>query len=317
MPTRGRFVGTMQTEAREGDTFAVTFSGSFENGDTLAGKGQAIVYTGYEWRASLKLNGDSYRQVLAANKDGSRMSGRVFNKENPELGVRLTAHKDTGASQLLGAMPNHIRPGESRSITLFGTALEGKIDLGPGLVLGEIESRAPGSITATVTASEDAVPGPRALTVGKASIDDGLTVYRQIDSLRVTPAYAIARLGDNGGTTPKSLSAFTAVGVDHGADGQAGTDDDLEIGPVQAQWTVQPFDAAAERDRDVDFAGLMDASSGLFTPAGAGPNPARTMSTNNAGNLKVVASTEQDGLAATGEAQLIVTVQRWNNPPLK
>ena len=41
------------------------------------------------------------------------------------------------------------------------------------------------------------------------------------------------------------------------------------------------------------------------------------MSTNNAGNLKVVAMTEQDGVQASGEAQLIVTVQRWNNPPLK
>jgi quinohemoprotein amine dehydrogenase len=40
------------------------------------------------------------------------------------------------------------------------------------------------------------------------------------------------------------------------------------------------------------------------------------MSTNNAGNLKVIAEVEQGGQALKGEGQLIVTIQRWNNPPL-
>jgi len=38
------------------------------------------------------------------------------------------------------------------------------------------------------------------------------------------------------------------------------------------------------------------------------------MMTNNAGNLKVIAELEEGG--HKGQGQLIVTVQRWNNPPL-
>ena len=317
MPGKGRFVGTMTSEAREGDGFGVSFSGNFENGESLEGEGQAIVYTGYEWRASLSLNGKRYRQVLAASEDGSSMKGRVYDKANPELGIRTTLYKDTGASQLLTAVPGHIRPGETATLTLHGTALAGDIDLGPGIEVVEITSRDKDRVSLSVKASAGAATGPRTLSVGKASLDQGMTVYQKIDSLRITPAYAIARLGENGGTTPKSLSPFTAIGIDHGADGKAGTADDIEIGAVQAKWTVEPFDEAAARDQDVKFAGVMDTASGLFTPAGAGPNPARTMSTNNAGNLKVIAMTEQDGVRASGEAQLIVTVQRWNNPPLK
>jgi len=269
------------------------------------------------WMKRLEQVRETAAKLLAASPDGAHMRGRVFNKQNPELGIRVTVYKNTGDSQLLGAVPNHIRPGETRKLTLFGTALDGDIDLGPGLTVLETLSSDADSVTVSVAAASDAAPGPRDMSVGKAQRADGLTVYRQIDSLRVTPAYAIARLGGNGGTTPKSLSPFTAIGLDHGVDGTPGTDDDIEIGPVQAQWSVEPFDEAAKRDRDVEFAGVMDAASGLFTPAGAGPNPARTMSTNNAGNLKVVAVTEQDGRQASGEAQLIVTVQRWNNPPLK
>jgi hypothetical protein len=40
------------------------------------------------------------------------------------------------------------------------------------------------------------------------------------------------------------------------------------------------------------------------------------MSTNNAGNLKVIAAVDDAGKSLTGEGHMIVTVQRWNNPPI-
>ena len=129
------------------------------------------------------------------------------------------------------------------------------------------------------------------------------------------PAFAVARVGDNGGSTPKVTSTFDAEAWSAGEDGKSGTKDDIRIGFVPAKWHVQPFDEAAKRDNDVAFAGAMNASTGMFTPALAGPNPKRRMSTNNAGNLKVVAEL-QDQTDLRGEGQLIVTVQRWNNPPL-
>jgi hypothetical protein len=61
----------------------------------------------------------------------------------------------------------------------------------------------------------------------------------------------------------------------------------------------------------------MDPGSGIFQPAGAGPNPERAHATNNVGNLKVIASLGEDTTVTSGEGHLIVTVQRWNNPPLR
>ena len=63
---------------------------------------------------------------------------------------------------------------------------------------------------------------------------------------------------------------------------------------------------------DAKFAGGID-DSGLFMPAVAGPNPERPFTTNNAGDLKITA----EAMGMTGEAQLIVTVQRFIDPPIR
>jgi quinohemoprotein amine dehydrogenase len=85
---------------------------------------------------------------------------------------------------------------------------------------------------------------------------------------------------------------------------------------MPATWAVQNFDEVAAELDDAAFAGEMQAN-GLFLPADAGPNPERPYDTNNAGNLKVIAIVEDDGQTVTGEGQLLVTVQRWNDPPIR
>ena len=115
---------------------------------------------------------------------------------------------------------------------------------------------------------------------------------------------------------PEVQGRFEAIAWTNGPDGAPGTADDLRIGPVKAQWSVAPWNEKAAKDRDIEFAGSIDKDSGIFAPAAAGPNPARKQSTNNAGNLKVIATVGEGESAVRGEGQLLVTVQRWINPPL-
>ena len=146
--------------------------------------------------------------------------------------------------------------------------------------------------------------------------DRPLTVYDAIDFVTVEPAYNIARVGGGGGPIPPVPAQFEAIAWLHGPDGQAGTDDDIEIGAMPARWAVQNFDDVAAEMDDAAFAGEMQAN-GLFLPAEAGLNPERPFDTNNAGNLKVIATVEDDGQTVSGEGQLLVTVQRWNDPPIR
>lgn len=318
MAGRGDLHAVMTVEGGEKDNYSLTFEGVFADGSQLTGSGKAVVYTGYDWRAQLTLGDDTLRQVLAADAKGNNMTGRMYLRDQSLQGVSLTAARDGGPAQIVGVSPSYIKQGSTQQLVISGVGLDGEVALPAGLTIDSEKRSDSNRIELQVTAAADAQLGQGDVSVGSAVAADSLAVYDAIDQLAVEPAYAIARVGDNGGSTPKVNAAFRAVGIDFGADGTSGTEDDITLGYIDdVSWQVKPWDETAERMDDVRFAGNMGQRSGIFEPAGAGPNPDRVQGTNNAGNLQVVASMEQDGGDVTGEGQLIVTVQRWNNPPLK
>ena len=134
---------------------------------------------------------------------------------------------------------------------------------------------------------------------------------------------AMARIGGGGGPIPKAPAQFEAMGWLNGPDGQPATEDDIALGAFAAQWRTDNFNEEAVKMQDAKFAGQID-EHGLFTPADAGPNPERPMSTNNAGNLKVIATVQPDttetetaGQPLTAEAHLYATVQRFVDAPIR
>jgi quinohemoprotein amine dehydrogenase len=317
MPGRGDFSGEMTAVDKGGDQYALEFSGQFDDGEALAGSGSAIVYTGYEWRATLKLGGTSYRQVLAAEAQGAELVGRMYQRDQEEWGLRMRAVRDNGQALVIAVQPPYLQVGSEGVLRVVGLNLDGPIDLGPGLEVVETLAGEDADIMVKVVASGDAAEGARDIRVGDATLPDAITVFRSIDHLVVEPAFAIGRVGGNGGSEAVEEAIFDAVAYSAGPDAEIGTADDLRIGRVPANWTVEPWNEQAVLDQDLSFAGKMDKDSGVFTPAGAGPNPERKYQTNNAGNLKVVATVQQGGKTLQGDGHLIVTVQRWNNPPIR
>ncbi len=186
----------------------------------------------------------------------------------------------------------------------------GSADLGPrpvgrretdGIAVEEVLSADENHARVRVKAASDLVPGEVNVAMGQAT--GSVKVHGGVNAIAIEPAYAIARVGGNG-PTPELKAAFRAVAMSG----------EERLGYLSsAAWRVEAFDELAADLQDVQFAGSIDSVSGVFTPAGAGPNPARVMSTNNAGNLKVIA--ESGDLQADG--QLIVTVQVWLDPPLR
>ena len=314
MPGRGGFSGTMTVaEAAGEDQHTIAFEGTWNDGKAMQGKGQTVVYTGYEWRGELQLDGVAMRQVLAV-EDGV-MRGRMFQRDQDAVGADFSASlQRAGNSRVLSVHPAHLKAGSEAELAIVGSELSGDVALADGLELLKVVSRSPSRVVVKVRAGADA-SGVGEVAVGKAR-GGTLAVYQRIDAVKVVPEFAIARVGGNGSPTPKVEAHFDAEAWAAGADGKAGTDDDYRIGVFPAKWSVEPFDEIARNDNDVKFAGVMSADRGVFVPAGAGPNPERRMGTNNAGNLKVVAEVAEGGEAMRGEAHMIVTVQRWNNPPI-
>ncbi len=320
MPGKGDFDGVMTAEVGDADSYSVALTGTFSTGEALEMDGHSVVYTGFEWRANLEgdaaAGGPGYLQVLEASADGSTLSGRMFPPEHPERGIDIQARRDDGTPRLLAVSPAQLKRGGTSTIRLSGSALSGVPALGQGIRVLRTLSRDADSVVLEVSADADAAVGVRDLAVGKSALPAALTVFDNVDRVEVWPAYSVGRVGGNGGSQPEVQGRFEAIAWADGPDGQANTTDDLRIGPVKATWSVAPWNEKAAEDRDVEFAGSMDKDTGVFTPAAAGPNPARKQSTNNAGNLKVIATVGEGEAALSGEAQLLVTVQRWINPPL-
>jgi quinohemoprotein amine dehydrogenase len=202
------------------------------------------------------------------------------------------------------------------------------VSFGDGALVSKVQRDAH-TIRARVKVASGASPGLRAVVAGgvgaggagaggaaagaAAAAGGGaetvkFAVYRQIDQVDVVPGYAIARVG--GGRLAPVSAQFEALASTRLPGGEL-----LPLGPVTADWTSAPFDAEAKRTEDEKFAGHFD-KRGSFLPGAAGPNTAREYSGDNVGNLTVVAKAQDGDRAVEGRGHLIVTVQRWNTPPI-
>lgn len=314
VPGRGGFSGVMKVSATPTrDRFELVLDGTWDDGSPLRGTGQALLYTGFEWRGELEVDGVPMRQVFAL--DNGQLRGRMFLRDQDEVGADVVAaRQQAGVSRILAVHPAHLKAGEEAELRIVGAGLKGEVKLPAGVRLVEVVARSPHRVVVRARA-EATARGVHEVAVGEA-VGGSLALYDRIAAVKVLPEFAVARIGGNGTPTPKVEGRFDAEAWAAGADGQAGTADDYRIGFVPAKWSVAPFDEVAVRDEDVKFAGLMHEDTGIFVPGGAGPNPARRMMANNVGNLRVIAEVGEGAAALRGEGHLIVAAQRWNNPPI-
>jgi quinohemoprotein amine dehydrogenase len=283
----------------------------------MFGEGSAILYTGFEWRATVNVGETTFNQTFALTSDGQALQGRMYQKDQVLVGARVKAIKQNERVALLSVYPRSLPIGETTRLTVSGFGLGlAEITIADANV-EVIDAQDSSRVIVDVTPIDGASVGYRSVSLAGEEQTQAIAFYESVDELAVEPSYGIARIGGNGGGTPKVETVFRARGKSWGADQQPGTSDDLDLGYIDAvTWRTVPRDEGAEQDNDVAFAGNMDPITGRYVPAAAGPNPQRARSTNNAGNLNVVARYEAGEDVVEGTGRLLVTVQRWVNPPM-
>ncbi len=313
----GDFEAQMKLAKKAKDKYSVVLNATFMDGRKFEAKGKAIVYSGYEFRASLKVGDTSYKEVFAINPKTMQLKGSMFQNLHNEEYTYISGVKNTNKkTKILGMSSNSIKAGSSKIITIVGNNLNKTISLSKGLKLNKVIKSTSNKLVLDLSASSKYKVKQVDIKIGSKQFKDKLTVYNKIDSLKVFPSYAIARVGDGGGPLPKQYANFEAIAYLAGKDGKINTKDDISLGKVDAKWNIEAFDQRAKADKDVKFAGTIDAYSGRFTPSFAGPNPKRKFKTNNAGNLKVTATYQDGANTLKANSHLIVTVQKWVNPPI-
>lgn len=315
LPGKGNYTGAATIVSQGTDGYQANYQLTFADDEQWAGQSDALVYTGYEWRGTAQLNGQQVREVYALAEDGNRMSGRWFVTDHDEKGGSWFATRIGQGSDVLAVEPAFVKAGEATRLTIHGIDLSGTVDFGEGVAVN-ILSQNDTEIVADIEVDGTAAIGKRAVAVGPTKSDPLFTIYDRIDRVAVTPDYAIARVGGGGGKLDPVAAQFDAIGYMNGTDGVAGNADDIEIGYLDAEWSYDNADELAAQMEDAKFAGHVNAV-GTFIPAEAGINDKRHMATNNVGVLSVTGTVVDGEREVSGEARLVVTVQRFIDPPIR
>jgi len=323
LPGRGRGFGQMTIERETAeDEYRTRTTIEFQDGEKTTRTGRVILYGGYSWRGSSSDSASSnaqlkdLREVMLLSDDLESMRGRWFTGGYDEFGIEAHVRK-AGRDVLVTATDrSRLMTGRTTTVRIFGANFPNDlrpadVDFGPGTTVTNVRTT-PAVITAEVAVAGDATPGHRDLIVrGKVS-RQAIAIFDRIDYIRILPEQGMARLG--GVVYPKQYQQFDAVAYHNGADKRNNTADDIELGNVQVNWSVEEFPVTIDDD-DIRYVGTID-NRGLFTPNIEGPNPERSGNRNNYGDVRVIGTYSGEGAAKPLKAtsHLVVTVPlyvRW------
>ena len=239
-PGKGAIYGkvTITADPRAPDELTTTIMYRVaRTGETVTRTGRALVYTGFQWRGRSQQGANdatALREVMFVDRDWRQIEGRWFTGGYDEIGLDVRLERLGTESRVLGTDRTALRAGASaQQLKIYGANMPTSlrpvdIDLGPGLTVTRVSTVTPDAVTVMVDVAAGAAVGARDLFVAGASKPKALAVFDRIDSIKVKPDWAMARVG--GVTFPKMLAQFEAWGFQNGPDGQPDTADDIDLG---------------------------------------------------------------------------------------
>jgi quinohemoprotein amine dehydrogenase len=328
-PGKGAFVGEVTIEPGTGPNEWVTRSSmtSIETGQTTTREGKSVLYTGYSWRGRSGVNASAMREVMMVSRDQNQIDGRWFWGAYDEFGFDVKLVRAEERPVILTSSAKALRAGTTTTFKVFGDQFPSglavqDVDFGSGVTVKRIVNQTRTQLELEVEVAAKTALGPRDIAIKRTVSAGALAVYDTVDYIKTSTETAIARLGGGSTAFGKGYMQFEAVGYNRGIDGKPNTPDDIDLGPVKAEWALEEF-FAIQGDDDVSFVGSLD-KKGYFTPALDGPNPKRKFSRNNYGDVWAVATytggdaaAQKDGKSLTAKCYLIVTVpmyMRWDQP---
>ena len=320
LPGRGNFYGEMDVEAGGGNDEVLTRTRlqSINGTSALARTGRALAYGGTAWRGrssgsspASAAPGDpanAAQEAMLIAPDGSSAEGRWFWGQYEELGFDVKMQRPSSNPILLLVEPQSFKAGSSSNqIRLVGDRFPAQVttgDLiaGPGVIVRRIVSSTPSEIIAELDVARDASPGRRNIAFRSSTLDRAVAIYDRIDYVKVIPDSSLAAFSNE--SYVRGYQQFEAIGYQRGPDGRRHTADDLELGPVDVDWSMEVFYEVDQSKRD--RVGTLS-PTGFFAPAAANPG------VNDDVWIIATAKNEKssDGKPLVGKSYLVVTVPTY------
>jgi len=153
-----------------------------------------------------------------------------------------------------------------------------------------------------VDVARDALPGRRSVAFRSSTLERAVAIYDHVDYLEVMPDSSLAAFGSQ--TYLRGYQQFEAIGYHRGPDGKRHTADDVELGPVEVDWSMEVFYEVDQNGQD--RVGTLS-PAGFFTPAATNPG------VNYDVWIIATAKNEKtrDGKPLVGKSYLVVTVPTY------
>jgi quinohemoprotein amine dehydrogenase len=325
---KGRLYGKMTVEATAApDEFTTKIELHYASGQIETRTGKGIVYTGYSWRGRSTAAKPSppadpndspaeTREAMLVSRDGSTMEGRWFWGGYQEFGMDVQLVRQGAETIALGTDRYSVPTPWSGEIHIYGGNLPGApkpsdFDLGVGIQVTKVVRSTPTEATLQISVAPKVPVGVHDVSVHGVTAVKAFTVYDKVDYIKVIPDAVMARLG--GTIAAKQFAQFDVVAFSNGPDGIPGTADDVALGPVSANWSLEEFMSTADDD-DAKYVGVINPETGLFTPSIEGPDPKRKKASNNFptedwGDVWVDASYKtSSGQSLKARSYLVVTI---------
>ena len=325
---KGRLYGKMTVEATAApDEFTTKIELHYASGQIETRTGKGIVYTGYSWRGRSTAAKPSppadpndspaeTREAMLVSRDGSTMEGRWFWGGYQEFGMDVQLVRQGAETIVLGTDRYSVPTPWSGEIHIYGGNLPGApkpsdFDLGVGIQVTKVVRSTPTEATLQISVAPKVPVGVHDVSVHGVTAVKAFTVYDKVDYIKVIPDAVMARLG--GTIAAKQFAQFDVVAFSNGPDGIPGTADDVALGPVSANWSLEEFMSTADDD-DAKYVGVINPETGLFTPSIEGPDPKRKKASNNFptedwGDVWVDASYKTpSGQSLKARSYLVVTI---------
>jgi quinohemoprotein amine dehydrogenase len=319
-PGRGLFYGQMDVEPGNaaGEFLTRTSLESVTDGATITRSGHSVVYGGHEWRGRSKGSpspstapddlASEAREAMWISPDGRKAEGRWFWGQYQEFSFDVKMQRASSDPALLMVDVPSLKIGsKANRIRLLGDRFPADVSprdlfVGPGIAVRRIVSSTAREIVAEMDVGTDTFPGKRDIAFRTSTLTGALAIYDRVDYLKVTPESSMAAFGSEG--YARGFQQFEAIGYQRGADGRAHTADDVELGPVEANWSMEVFYEVDGRLRDL--VGKVS-GTGFFTPAAENPNANY--------DIWVIATAKneksKDGNPLVGKGYVVVTVPTY------
>ncbi|MED4204953.1 quinohemoprotein amine dehydrogenase subunit alpha [Neobacillus mesonae] len=314
--TKGFYIGESEF-SKEGNKFKETKTIQFLNsGKKMTQTGPVEMYGGFMLRAQFTDDkGSKQRGTYNILKNGTLIKGDWSQAKDLGISAEETYFKvQTDVPEIIYMEEKALKIGSTAKIHIYGMNLtkakKEAISLPNGVTVKSFKTESDEKAVLTIEVNREILPGQYEIKVENKAVHDQLTVYQNIDYLKIDPPYGVARVGDRG-PMQKVSTQFTAYAYSNGKDGKKGTEDDLMLMPVKAEWTLKGYPDEANAEK-VKFIGSID-ENGLFTPLGEGINEKREYTQENVGAVTVHAKATVDGKTLKATSHHISTVPDYVN----